>query len=69
MICDNIAVNEKGHLTFAGFDTVELARKGKTRIFETMPDETAQIAVALTIGEQSHISQHLLEEHQCSIFC
>ncbi len=33
----------------------------KTRIFETTPKETAQIAVALTIGEQSDISQHLYQ--------
>ncbi len=27
MICDNVSVNSKGHLTFAGYDTVELAEK------------------------------------------
>ena len=27
MICDNLGINEKGHLTFAGRDTVELAEK------------------------------------------
>ena len=27
MICDNVSVNSKSHLTFAGFDTVELAKK------------------------------------------
>lgn len=27
MICDNISVNGRGHLTFAGYDTVELAEK------------------------------------------
>ncbi len=27
MICDNLCVNEKGHLTFAGHDTVELSEK------------------------------------------
>ncbi len=27
MICDNLTVNESGHLAFAGMDTVELARK------------------------------------------
>lgn len=27
MICNNLGVNEKGHLTFAGHDTVELAEK------------------------------------------
>ena len=27
MICDNLSINEKGHLVFAGRDTVELAEK------------------------------------------
>lgn len=27
MICNNLGINEKGHLTFAGHDTVELAEK------------------------------------------
>ena len=33
MICDNLSVNEKGHLTFAGFDTVELAEKYGTPLY------------------------------------
>ncbi len=33
MICDNISVNEKGHLSFAGFDTVELAEKYGTPLY------------------------------------
>lgn len=33
MICNNITVNEKGHLEFAGFDTVELAAKYGTPLY------------------------------------
>ena len=33
MICDNIAVNEKGRLTFAGYDTVDLAGKYGTPLY------------------------------------
>lgn len=33
MICDNIGVNEKGHLTFAGQDTVLLAEKYGTPLY------------------------------------
>lgn len=33
MICDNITVNEKGHLCFAGRDTVELAQKYATPVY------------------------------------
>ncbi len=33
MICDNISVNNQGHLTFAGFDTVDLAKKYGTPLY------------------------------------
>jgi len=33
MICDNLSVNEKGHLAFAGLDTVELAAKYGTPLY------------------------------------
>lgn len=33
MICDNISINEKGHLCFAGQDTVELADRYKTPLY------------------------------------
>lgn len=35
MICDNIKINEKGNLEFAGFDTVELAKKYGTPSYIT----------------------------------
>lgn len=33
MICDNLRINEKGHLCFAGRDTTELASKYKTPLY------------------------------------
>ena len=33
MICRNLSVNEAGHLTFAGYDTVELAKKYGTPLY------------------------------------
>ena len=33
MICDNVSINEKGHLTFAGYDTVDLAKKYGTPLY------------------------------------
>ena len=33
MICNNVTVNEKGHLQFAGFDTVDLAQKYGTPLY------------------------------------
>ena len=32
-ICDNIGVNDQGHLTFAGRDTSELATEFKTPVY------------------------------------
>lgn len=33
MICNNLSVNEKSHLTFAGYDTVDLAEKYGTPLY------------------------------------
>lgn len=33
MICNNLSINEKGHLTFAGMDTVELAKTYGTPLY------------------------------------
>ena len=33
MICENLGINEKGHLTFAGQDTVHLARQYQTPLY------------------------------------
>lgn len=33
MICENVSINEKGHLCFAGLDTVELAEKYGTPLY------------------------------------
>ena len=33
MICNNISVNAKGHLTFAGYDTTDLAQKYGTPLY------------------------------------
>ena len=33
MICNNLSVNEKGHLTFGGVDTVEMAKKHGTPLY------------------------------------
>lgn len=33
MICDNLCINEKGHLTFAGIDTIDMAEKYGTPLY------------------------------------
>ena len=43
MICDNLGINEKGHLTFAGRDTVELAEKYGTPAY-IMDEEKIRVA-------------------------
>lgn len=42
MICDNISVNEKGHLCFAGYDTVALAEKYGTPLYLMDEDKIRQ---------------------------
>lgn len=39
MICNNISVNDAGHLTFAGIDTVDLAKKYGTPLYLTDGDK------------------------------
>ena len=39
MICKNISVNDAGHLTFAGIDTVDLAKKYGTPLYLTDGDK------------------------------
>ena len=46
MICNNITVNEKGHLCFAGFDTVDLA---------------AEYGTPLYLMDENKIRQHIKE--------
>ena len=42
MICDNISVNEKGRLTFAGYDTVDLADKYGTPLYLMDEDKSRE---------------------------
>lgn len=43
MICENIGINELGHLTFAGRDTVELAKKYGTALYLLDEDRIRKI--------------------------
>ena len=43
MICKNISVNDIGHLTFAGVDTVELAKKYGTPLYLTDGDRIREM--------------------------
>ncbi len=54
MICNNLGVNEKGHLTFAGHDTVELAEKYQTPAY--IMDENK-------IREKCRIYKTAMSEH------
>ena len=42
MICDNISINQKGHLTFNGYDTVDLAKKYGTPLYLMDEDKILQ---------------------------
>lgn len=49
MICENLGVNEQGHLTFGGFDTVELAEKYSTALY-VMEEERIRANMRTYIG-------------------
>lgn len=60
MICENLGINEKGHLTFAGFDTVELAEKYGTPLYLLDEDRVRKMcriytgAIKKYFGGDSH---------------
>ena len=60
MLCENIGVNAAGHLTFAGQDTMELAREYGTPLYlmdENRVREKCRIymsAMKEAFGEESH---------------
>lgn len=54
MICDNLGVNDKGHLTFCGIDTVELAEKYSTPLYLLDEDK---------IREKCKIYRTAMEKH------
>ena len=60
MICNNLSVNEKGHLTFGGKDTVELAQKHGTPLYLMDEDRirercrTYKAAMHKAFGERSY---------------
>ena len=60
MICNNLSVNEKGHLTLGGIDTVELAEKHGTPLYVMDEDRirercrTYKSAMAKAFGDKSY---------------
>ena len=59
MICRNIGINEKGHLTFGNFDTVEMANKYGTPLYLMDEDRIREncrvykMAIAESFGENA----------------
>ena len=57
MLCNNIGVNEAGRLTFAGMDTVDLAKKYKTPLYLMDEDKIrANCRILLSAAAESHFS-------------
>ncbi len=60
MICNNLSINEKGHLTLAGCDTVELAKKYGTPLYLLDADRirercrTYRTALKAAFGESAN---------------
>lgn len=68
MICDNISVNEKGHLTFAGCDTVELAEKYGTPLYLMDEDKIREHVRCYKNAMQKHFPDGSLPEFASKAF-
>ena len=68
MICDNISVNEKGHLTFAGYDTVELAEKYGTPLYLMDEDKIREHVRAYKTAMAEHFPQGSMPEFASKAF-
>ena len=68
MICDNISVNEKGHLTFAGYDTVELAEKYGTPLYLMDEDKIREHERAYKTAMAEHFPQGSMPEFASKAF-
>ena len=68
MICDNISVNEKGHLTFAGYDTVELAEKYGTPLYLMDEDKIREHVRAYKTAMAEHFPAGSMPEFASKAF-
>ncbi len=57
MICSNLSVNEKGHLTFAGLDTTELAKKYGTPLYLLDEDKIREKCRIYTNAMTKHFGE------------
>lgn len=69
MICDNISVNEKGHLTFNGYDTVELAEKYGTPLYLMDEDKILQHVREYAAAMKNHMPEGSKPEFAGKAFC
>ena len=68
MICDNTSVNEKGHLTFAGYDTVELAEKYGTPLYLMDEDKIREHVRAYKTAMAKYFPQGSMPEFASKAF-
>ena len=68
MICDNISVNEKGHLSFAGYDTVELAEKYGTPLYLMDEDKIREHVRAYKTAMAKYFPQGSMPEFASKAF-
>ena len=54
MICDNLGINREGHLTFAGKDTILLARKYGTPLYLLDEDKIREKCRVYTNAMSKH---------------
>ena len=69
MICDNIGVNEAGHLTFAGVDTVSLAKKYGTPLYLLDEDKIREKCRIYMNATKRHFGQDSMPLYAGKALC
>ena len=69
MLYDNVSVNEKGHLTFAGYDTTELAKKYGTPLYLMDEDKIRSHVREYVSATEKYFPAGSVPEFASKAFC
>lgn len=69
MLYDNVSVNEKGHLTFAGYDTTELAKKYGTPLYLMDEDKIRSHVREYVSATEKYFPTGSVPEFASKAFC
>jgi diaminopimelate decarboxylase len=69
MICDNVSINDRGHLTFAGLDTVELAKKYGTPLYLMDENKIREHVRSYKTAMEKYFPKGSVPEFASKAFC